>query len=81
MKLNENEPVKPANVGICRHIYPVQYMLLLFKYYTSFSVNWVFYVGNFEGLNFAGIFIRGSLILRFFHNREIDKLKTHEIKY
>lgn len=34
-------------------------MLLLFKCYTSSSVNWVFYMGSFEGLNFAGSFIRG----------------------
>ena len=76
MKLNKNEPVKPAhNLSVFVDTYPVQYMLLLFKCYTSSSVNWVFYMSNFEGLNFAGSFIRGSLMLRFFHNREKREIK------
>ena len=32
-------------------------------------------MGTFEGLNFAGSFIRGSLMLRFFHNREKREIK------
>ena len=77
MILNKTEPVKPANnlsvfvdtyilYSICCCYLNVTRLLL----WIEFSI-----MGNFEGLNFAGSFIRGSLMLRFFHNREKREIK------
>ena len=63
-----NLPVKPVNnLGMCRYIS----CCICWCYYTLIT----FFLGfMFACLNFARIFIRGSLISRFFYNRE-----KHEI--
>ena len=67
-------------LSIHSYIYVVQCLLLLLLLIFFFDLNFLYGYYISSCLNFAGIFIRGSLISRFFHNREKNaKFKTREI--